>query len=208
MALDQITAAAITSTARLAIAAFIFWIYYKNRHELAFWFGIFFLLFGIHGIFRILSIISGEAVWYFAHRVFVTFGTIAILQGLASIGITWIRKYMVVPIVSVIAILLAYNEAFILGRAVAEQAGSLATLPTLSIGGIGLIIAGYYFCSFRGKLPLLGICLLAAGFILLGLLHFAFVWMAPAGLAGLAFYLGLAFTAMIGFGWWISMSKG
>ncbi len=207
MALDQITAGIITSAVRLAIALLIFWTYYKNKNKIAFYFGMFFLLFSAHGWFRTLSVVTGEAFWYFIHRVALTFGTVVILMALSTIGVEWIKKYKIALITAIASVLLAFNEAFNLGGVAAEQSNIIFLLPTFSIGGLGLIIAGYYFNSIGKSLPGLGKNLMVTGFVLEGLLNFAAVWLIPAGLTGLAFYLGLIFTVMIGIGWRLCLSR-
>jgi hypothetical protein len=202
---DQITAAIMTSSVRIIIALFIFWLYFKNRSKLALWFGVFFILFAVHGIFRTFSILTGEVLWFFVHRLGLTFGTLAILQGLSEIGVDWIKKYKIVYVLAVVFILLSYYDAFILGGIAGEQKNIMNSLPTFAIGGLGLIMAGYYFNSLGKALNSLGRNIMVTGFTLEGLLHFAVLYMIPAGLTGLAFYLGLVFTAMIGIGWWMSL---
>src|SRR3989338_4963818 len=105
MALEQITAGIITSAVRILIAMFIFGIYYKNRNKIALYFGLFFTLFAVHGIFWTLSITTGETFWFFLHKIALVGGSVFILQGLGEMGIEWIKKYFVVPILAVITVL-------------------------------------------------------------------------------------------------------
>ncbi len=207
MAIDEITATAITSAVRFAIAAFVFRIYLRNRNKFMLYFGLFFLLFGVHGVFRGLSIATGEAFWFFLHRISLLFGTIVILQGLASVGVNWIKKYWIVQILAVISITLAYYDAYILGGISGEIANSISALPAFGIGGIGMFLVAYYFNSLGKKLPELGKNIMVSGFLLQGFLLFGAFWLIQMNLSGLGFYLGLAFTGMIGIGCWMSLSK-
>ena len=206
MALEQITGGFITSAVRILIAFFIFGIYYKNRNKVALYFGLFFTLFAVHGIFRTLSITTGEPFWFFLHKVALVGGTALILQGLGEMGIKWIKEYFVVVILAVIAVVLAYYNTYLVGGLAGEAENIWLSLPSFALGGMGLILAGYYFYALGKDLPTLGKNIMVAGFILEGLLHFAILWMIPAGLTGLAFYFGLLFTAMIGLGWVLSLS--
>ena len=208
MALEQITAGIITSAVRILIAMFIFGIYYKNRNKIALYFGLFFTLFAVHGIFRTLSITTGEPFWFFLHKIALVGGSVFILQGLGEMGIEWIKKYFVAPILAVIAVLLAYYNAYLAGGIAGEAENIWLSLPSFALSGIGLILAGYYFYAMGKDLPTLGKNIMVAGFILEGLLNFAVLWLIPAGLTGLAFYMGLLFTAMIGLGWMLSLSAG
>ena len=205
---DQITAGIITSAVRIAIALFIFGIYYKNRNKVALYFGLFFVLFAVHGIFRTLSATTGEPFWFFIHKVALVGGSVFILQGLGEMGIDWIKKYFVVPILAVVTVLLAYYNAYLVGGIAGEAANIWLSLPSFALSGIGLILAGYYFYALGKDLPVWGKNVMVAGFILEGLLNFAVLWLIPVGLTGLAFYMGLLFTAMIGLGWLLSLSSG
>ena len=199
--MDPITANVISATIRLFIALFIFWVYIRNKYKFALYFAVFFLLFSAQSWFGMINLLTGEVGWFFLHRLFMAGGTVAILIALSHTNVKWITKSHLPKIVGILALTAAIIEASIWEN----SAGSppfWAAIPTLSIGALGLFIAGYYSRSLI-KDSWITLCLLSGGFLMLGLVHIAAIWLIPWGYSSVIYYSGLVSTLMVGFGWWI-----
>ncbi|MBI4020008.1 MAG: hypothetical protein HY367_01640 [Candidatus Aenigmarchaeota archaeon] len=217
MIITEMTAVFMTSGVRFAIAAFMLWLYRKNRNRFVIAFGLFFLLFGVHGLFRFFSVTEGNQLLYFVHRITLIGGTITILYALKSLGIGWVGKYHAIPAFAAAATALSYLDSYVFGGVQGEMAfwdhllaGSyglaFAHFPTLALGGSGLLIAAYYFNSFGKGMHTMGKRVMVCGFLLEGLLHFVAPFFIPLGFTWLLFIAGMVFTAMIGIGWGMSIS--
>lgn len=204
--LNETGAIVITSIVRFLVSLIIFKAYYKTKNAFTLYIGFFFFLFSIYGSFRILNAITGNPFWYFLHVLFLCLGTVAIMQALSAYGVKWVKKYHLVFILSIAAIAIAYFDTYVLGPQIAEKA-LFARVITLSMGGVGLIAAGRHFYVYGKNLVDSGRNMTSLGFTLEGLLHFAAIILLPLGFLNLAFWMGFAFTLLIGVGLWIAFSK-
>lgn len=197
MALDLATASIITLIVRISIALFILWVYYKNKNKLALYIGLFFLLLGFHGVFRTLSSATGDLFWFFLHRIALLFAAVAILYGLGKIDVEWMKKLKLVPIFAVIAVLLAYYDAYVKGGFAGETS---LIIPAFGIVGLILLLAAYYFNLLGKALPRHGRLLMVAGLALQGLLLISVGYLIQKGMSWLGFLLGAVFTGIVGLG--------
>ncbi|MBI2034876.1 MAG: hypothetical protein HYT11_04055 [Candidatus Levybacteria bacterium] len=202
---DEITAGLITSVVRLMVAVFVSYSFFKSRSPPAMYLGLFFILFGIHGWFRTLSLMTGNEILFFLHRLAMIFPTVIILQVISQ-SVSWISRYKIVFAIAAVSIILSYVDAFVFGGFVGEARTLWATIPSFSFSAVGMLMTAYFFNAQKG-MPRLGRNIMAVGFMLQSVLLFAAFLIVRNNLAGVGFYLGLVFTSIIAVGWWMVREK-
>lgn len=188
------------------ITLLVFHVYFKNKNKFVLSFGLFFFFFSTHLSFRLMGLLTESSAWYFLHVFSLMLGTVSIFYGLSQYGVKWIKRYSIIPISIMLAFLISYLDAFVLGYHLAE-ANMFARIVTLGFGGLGLMIVGEYFYMRGKKIWKYGRNIMSVGFTLEGLLHFAAILLVPLGILAPLFVLGLAFTITIGIGLYISLYK-
>ncbi|HLC65192.1 MAG TPA: hypothetical protein VJI46_03655 [Candidatus Nanoarchaeia archaeon] len=187
-----------TFAVRIAVAAFIFLVYSKNRNKLALYTGLFVLSLGLSALFRYLNMVTGSLFMYFLLRFFVYIGPVSLLCGIGSVGAGWVRRYKVALISGIVLSIGAFAETYIFGGPAAEA--TYALFPSQIIGGIILLVCAYYFLTSGARIHPLGRFLLGWGIALEGFLFLLGGFLLQKGLVSTAYYLGLIFFLMIGAG--------
>lgn len=204
MAINVDTATAVATALRLAFAVVILHLYLKNKKKIALYFGLFFLLFSLHGIFRFIAVESGQAIWFFLHRISLKFSTLMILIAIADLGARWIRRYKILPLFAIASASMAYIDAYIFGGLAGEQTTLLAGIIGFGLAGTGLLISAYYLAFFARDLPPVGRRTLSLGLASQGILLFTAIFLIQSNLTGLAFIIGLINSTLIALGAWLS----
>lgn len=208
----EVLSASILMIIRVVIAVVLFLIYLKNRRPLVLYFAAFFLFIGVQILFRALSVSMNNPLMFFMHELTLILSAAVMLQGLASIGIEWLRKYKVPYLLAVFAFLFAFRDSFLVEDFLLNRESGTGIIAVI-ISGIGFLIASYYFYTLGKYLPNIGKNLLVFGFGLLGILVILAVPIVSIqpifGLPGIVFINlnGIIFTTMIGVGWLLSLGK-
>ena len=202
LAVNDVTVILITTGIRFCIALFMMLIFIKSRNVFSLYFSLFFIMFVMHGLLRVIALASGWPSIFFLQRLVFNSSAVIPLAAFSSLGVNWIRRHRLVPLALALAIGLAFVDTYYLMGVQGESIHPVAEMFTSRLFfGILLLLCAALFQQWGTYLSRSGRILLVIGFMLQGLTTFIGGKTILPDIPAAGFVLGVCASLLIGTGW-------